>query len=89
MNEQQKKTSIALKKARTSLEKIIATVESVENDKDCFEVVQQILAVIGLLKSANLSILESHLNKCIVGQTKQNKKIREDILKVIKTAQDK
>ncbi len=89
MNEQQKKTSIALKKARTSLEKIIATVESEDNNKDCFEVVQQVLAVIGLLKSANISILESHLNKCIVGNKSKDKKFRTDILKVIKTAQDK
>lgn len=89
MDAQQKKVAIALKKAKTSLEKIIEKVELEEDEKDCFSVVQQNLAVIGLLKSANLSILGGHLNKCIVGNKNKDKKFKQDILKVIKTAQDK
>lgn len=89
MNSQQKKVAIALKKAKTSLEKIIEKVELADEKKDCFEIVQQNLAVIGLLKSANLSILENHLNTCISGNKSKDKKFKENILKVIKTAQNK
>ncbi|MDH4330004.1 MAG: metal-sensing transcriptional repressor [Candidatus Moranbacteria bacterium] len=81
------KVLIALKKARTSLDKII---EMLEGDKKCFDVIQQNLAVIGLLKSANLSILEKHLNECDALQSsKKSKDLVRDILKVVNTAQSK
>jgi len=53
-----KKTLIGLKKARTLLEKII---KMSEDDKYCIDIIQQNLAVIGLIKSANITLLESHL----------------------------
>ena len=89
MTKQEKKVLIALKKARTSLDKIIQSLELADSDrKDCFDVVQQNLAVIGLLKSANLSILERHLDEHI-GNKSKDKKFKESILKVVKTAQNK
>lgn len=56
-----KNTLIALKKARSSISKII---KMIDEDKYCIDVLQQINAVSGLLKSASTKILENHLNSC-------------------------
>lgn len=83
---------IALKKARTSLEKIIPMVEQ---EKNCFSIIQQNLAIIGLLKNTNLLMLESYMHQHINGANK-NKISRRDletmqaeILKIVRTAQNK
>lgn len=83
---------IALKKARTSLEKIIPMVEQ---EKNCFSIIQQNLAIIGLLKNTNLLMLESYMRQHLDGANK-NKISRHDfetmqteILKIIRTAQNK
>ena len=82
---------IALKKAKSLLEKIILMVE---NDKYCINVIQQNLAVVGLMKSANLSLLEGHLNNCVANafencdRDEVDEKMSE-LLKVLKIAQSK
>jgi DNA-binding FrmR family transcriptional regulator len=91
MAHNKEKVMIAMKKAKTSLEKII---KMIDDDKYCIDVIQQSLAVIGLLKSANLSILEGHVNNCIKNACKQknDKEIEEkmsELLRVIKIAQNK
>jgi len=92
---QKEKTMIALKKARTSLDKILVSLENGDSDKQCFNVIQQNLSVIGLLKSANMSMLEAHLDTCIndIGKnTKQKKelqKMKEGVVKIVQTAQKK
>lgn len=53
--EAKKKQLIALKKARTLLDKII-TME--EDGIYCINIIQQNLAVIGLLKNVNLQLLD-------------------------------
>lgn len=84
---EKQKVLIALKKARTSLDKIILMLE---DNKQCFEVIQQNLAVIGLLKSANLGILEKHLNDCEALQSsRKSRDLAKEILNVVKTAQSK
>jgi DNA-binding FrmR family transcriptional regulator len=93
---QKQKVVIALKKARTSLDKILINIESEENsDKKCFDIIQQNLAVIGLLKSANISMLESHLDMYIdnagrnLKQKKELQNMRDGIIKIVVTAQKK
>jgi len=54
-NEQKKKQLIAFKKARSLLDKIITMSEK---DEYCIHIVQQNLAVIGLLKNINLHLLD-------------------------------
>jgi DNA-binding FrmR family transcriptional regulator len=81
---EKKKILISLKKANTLLSKII---EMVEDDCYCIEVMQQNLAVIGLLRSAHESIMENHLNTCFKSamatkNEKQKLKMIEEILKV-------
>jgi len=85
------KTLIAVKKAKSSLEKII---KMLDEGKYCIDVIQQNLAVIGLIKSANLSLLEGHVNHCIKnaclgGKKKDVEEKMDELLKVVKTAQNK
>ncbi|MEI8103708.1 MAG: metal-sensing transcriptional repressor [Candidatus Moraniibacteriota bacterium] len=88
---QKERIAIALKKARTSIEKILGMVE--EKEPDCFSVIQQNLAVIGLLKSANLLMLESHMDRATAklsgAQAKQIKLIHKELLKIVQIAQNK
>ncbi len=86
-----KKAIIAIKKAKTSLNKVL---EMLENDKYCIDIIQQNLAVIWLLKSANLWILETHLWSCFKTSIQSNNEEEithsiEEILKIVKTAQSK
>ena len=91
MAHNQNKTLIAMKKAKTSVEKII---KMIEEDRYCIDVIQQNLAVIGLLRSANTSLLEGHIdhcikNACMNGKKKDIEEKMDELLKVVKTAQNK
>jgi DNA-binding FrmR family transcriptional regulator len=85
MNHKQS-TKINFKKAKTHIEKII---NMIEEDKYCIDIMQQNLAVIGLLKSAHQMLMENHLNTCFLtamqfkNNSKQEKMIKE-ILQVIR-----
>lgn len=57
------KTLINLKKAQSSMAKIINMIEAGEY---CIKIMQQNLAVIGLLKSAHQMLMEGHLNSCFI-----------------------
>lgn len=86
MNSQKEKTLISLKKAQSSISKIIKMME--EGDY-CIDIMQQNLAVIGLLKSAHQMLMENHLKTCFksaMSTSNENKKdeMIEEILKVIK-----
>ena len=90
-NDQKKKQLIAFKKARSLLDKIITMAEKNEY---CIHIVQQNLAVIGLLKNVNLHLLDWHLNCCFVDAVKANDKKKmkdmiEEIVTIVKTAQNK
>ncbi len=82
---EKKDTLIGLRKARTLLDTIV---EMVEDDKYCIDIMQQNLAVIGLLKKANSRLLEHHLKNCFKkavcsdGEDVKDKMI-EEILKVV------
>lgn len=84
------KVMTALRKANTSLEKVM---EMVEKDEYCIDVIQQTLAVIGLLRSANLSLLEGHISCCVADAAKRGKKdldeTVEELIRVLKIAQSK
>lgn len=83
----EKQTSLTnLKKARSLIGKII---EMIEEDKYCIDIMQQNLAVIGLLKSANQTLMESHLHHCFTNavnssDTKKKEDMIEEILTVTK-----
>jgi CsoR family transcriptional regulator, copper-sensing transcriptional repressor len=83
-SDKKKKIIISLKKAHSSLAKVIGMVEK---DCYCIEVMQQNLAVIGLLRSAHEALMENHLNTCFKSamaskDERKKKKMTEEILKV-------
>lgn len=83
MNVQKEKTLINFKKAKSSLEKIIKMTES---DIYCMDIMQQNLAVIGLLRSAHEMLMEGHLNTCFRSamNSKNEKKKQEMIDEILK-----
>ena len=85
------KVMIAFKKAKSTLDKVI---EMVEENKYCIDIIQQNLSVIGLLRSANSSLLEGHIDNCIKesckkGSPKDINDKMEELIKVMKIAQSK
>jgi len=79
---------INLKKSRNSIEKIITMVEEGEY---CVDIMQQNLAVAGLLKSAHQMLMVNHLNTCFKNaMASKNEKLKQkmvdEILKVNKLA---
>lgn len=80
------KALINFKKAHSLLAKIISMTEKNEY---CMDIMQQNLAIIGLLRSAHEMLMENHLNSCfktaMVSKNKRRKKqMTEEILKVTK-----
>ena len=79
---------ISFKKAHSHLGNII---KMVERGDYCIDIMQQNLAVIGLLKSAHHMLMEGHLNTCFKNAMKTNNETRKqkmvaEILKVSKLA---
>jgi DNA-binding FrmR family transcriptional regulator len=78
------KILINFKKASSLISKIIRMSEEREY---CINIMQQNLAVIGLLRSAHEMLMENHLNTCFkkamsTGSEKKKKEMTEEILKV-------
>lgn len=62
LNEEQIK---ALNLLKTAKGQVAGVITMLEENRYCVEVSTQILAVQGLLKKANLLILEQHMNHCV------------------------
>lgn len=62
MNERKMKALNKLKTARGQMDGII---KMLEEDRYCVDISTQILSVIGLLKKANIDILNSHIRSCV------------------------
>ncbi len=80
------KSLINFKKAQGSISKVI---EMTENGEYCINIMQQNLAVIGLLRSAHEMLMENHLNSCFKSamaskNEKKKKEMTDEILKVTK-----
>jgi CsoR family transcriptional regulator, copper-sensing transcriptional repressor len=86
MEDKKQKTLIGFKKAHSLLAKIIKMVEGGEY---CIDIMQQNLAVVGLLKSAHQALMENHLNTCFktamgTKNEKRKKQMTQEILTVTK-----
>lgn len=84
MNEKKLKTVVNFKKTSSLLNKII---KMVKGDEYCVDIMQQNLAAIGLLKSANQMLMENHLNTCFkkameINNEKKKQEMIQEILKV-------
>ena len=83
---QKKETLINFKKAQSSIAKIIKMVDANEY---CINIMQQNLAVIGLLRSAHEMLMGNHLNTCFkkamgTKNEKRKQEMIDEILKVTK-----
>ena len=78
------KLKIKIKKARSLLD----TIEKmIENDRYCPDIMQQILAVMGLLKALHKELYKHHLTHCFMKVSKSSskrmqKQMIEEILKI-------
>ncbi|WKZ30532.1 MAG: metal-sensitive transcriptional regulator [Candidatus Dojkabacteria bacterium] len=72
-----RQASIALKKARTHISKVLTMIE---DDQYCVDVLQQIRAVEGLLKSASEKVLKNHMQTCFAEGMSTHDKKRKEIL---------
>ena len=89
MTHQKEKDLLNFKKAQSLLFKMI---KMVEEDRYCIDIMQQNLAVIGMLKSAHQALMENHLNTCFrtaidSRNEKKKKEMIDEILKVTKLSQ--
>ena len=88
MTAQKAKAMLNFKKAQSTIGKII---EMTEANEYCINIMQQNLAVIGLLRSAHQSLMENHLHTCFKNaMAAKNDKIKQamtdEILQVINLA---
>ena len=83
MQKEDEQILIGLKKARTHLAKVILMVEGGEY---CVSIMQQNLAVIGLLRSAHEALMSNHLQTCFKSamETKNSKKKEQMIDEILK-----
>ena len=86
MTTQKEKIILNFKKAKGSISKII---EMTENNKYCINVMQQNLAVIGILKSAHQMLMQNHLDSCFKkamssSDKKKKERMTQEILEVTK-----
>ena len=75
-----------LKKAQSHIAKIITMIDQGEY---CIDIMQQNLAVIGLLRSAHQMLMEGHLNTCFktamaTSNEKRKKEMVDEVLGVTK-----
>ncbi len=84
MNEEKKKALNLLKTAKGQVTK---TIEMLEDDRYCVDISTQIHATQGLLKKANLLILEQHMNNCVVEaiQTSNGEEKINEIINLLNT----
>jgi len=82
-------TDKTIKEIKPRLKKIEGQIRGIsnmiENKEYCIDILQQISAVIGALKSINLIILEGHLNTCVkkAMQSKDEDEINAKIKELI------
>lgn len=86
MGSNKEKALINFKKAQSHLANIINMVEA---DEYCINIMQQNMAVIGLLRSAHQMLMENHLNTCFKraidsNNGKRQKEMTQEILNVTK-----
>ncbi len=62
----------------------------VEEDRDCFDVLKQVAAAGGAIRSLGLVILEEHLKGCIAGAAREGRPVdREELIRQVVDLFDK
>jgi DNA-binding FrmR family transcriptional regulator len=83
---EKEKAVVNLKKAKSLINKML---EMIEEDRYCIDIMQQNLAVIGMLKSSHEKLMKNHLNTCFrhameTDDEEKKQEMIEEILKVMK-----
>lgn len=86
MNDSKKKAANTLKTARGQIDGII---KMIEDERYCVDVSTQILSVIGLLKKANIDVLNNHLRHCVSSAILQSEEQGEEKIEEIINIIDK
>ena len=86
MNPGKQKASMKLKTARGQIDGII---KMVEEDRYCVDISTQILSAIGLLKKANIDVLNSHIRSCVKDAILEGEKEGAEKIEEIVTIIDK
>lgn len=75
MKDNRERALLNFKKAQSHIGKII---EMMEKGEYCIDIMQQNLAVIGLLKSSHKKLMENHLNTCFKAAMDTNNKAKKE-----------
>lgn len=86
MNEGKRRAASKLKTARGQIDGII---KMLEDDRYCVDVSTQILSAIGLLKKANIDVLNGHIRSCVATAILQGEEQGEEKIEEIITIIDK
>lgn len=83
---EKEKAIINLKKAKSLINKML---EMIKEDAYCIDIMQQNLAVMGMLKSSHEKLMRNHLNTCFrhameTDNEEKKKEMIEEIIKVMK-----
>lgn len=83
-----KKHTGALKILKTAKGQIDGIVKMIEDDRYCIDVSTQLLAVISLLKKANTSVVNEHIETCVMeaartGEFQEKMRELETLMKYI------
>ena len=73
-----------LKKLKTARGQIDGIMKMMEQERNCLDVSNQILATIAILKSVNTTILTTHLSKCVSSENVHDAKKIEEVVGIIK-----
>lgn len=74
----------ALKKLKTVRGQVDGIIRMIEDDRYCVDISVQLLSTIGLLKKANIDVLNAHIRTCVAdaileGEDQGEEKINEII----------
>lgn len=80
------KAVINYKKALSHIEKVM---QMTEDERYCIDIIQQNLAIIGLIKSANSMLMKNHLSSCFSDAMKtrdvtKQEAMMEEIIRAMK-----
>ena len=68
----------ALKKLKTVRGQVDGIIRMIENDRYCVDISVQLLSTIGLLKKANIDVLNAHIRTCVADAILEGKDIRSN-----------
>jgi DNA-binding FrmR family transcriptional regulator len=81
--------AVALNKMKTARGQLDGIIRMIEDDRYCVDISTQILSVIGLLKKANIDVLNSHIRTCVSEAILEGEKQGDEKIEEIITIIDK